>query len=61
MAKRITKTDEAGSEGDADSVLLTAYVSKETAEKVAEYRWENRIESKAEVVRQLIEKGLQSV
>jgi hypothetical protein len=56
MAKKAAQTED---NADDDSVLLTAYVSKETAEKVAEYRWENRIESKAEVVRQSIEKGLQ--
>jgi hypothetical protein len=41
-----------------DKVLLTAYVDKDTAKLIDEFRWTNRIEGRAETVRQLVIRGL---
>ncbi len=62
MAKR-TNVEPSGEEPKAekDSVLIHSYVTKEQDAAISEYRWNNRIESKSEAVRKLIEKGLAAV
>jgi hypothetical protein len=43
---------------DDNKVLLSTHVDTDTAKLIDDYRWSNRIEGRAETVRQLIIKGL---
>jgi hypothetical protein len=44
-----------------NKVLLSTHVDTDTAKLIDDYRWTNRIEGRAETVRQLILKGLNSL
>jgi metal-responsive CopG/Arc/MetJ family transcriptional regulator len=39
--------------------IITLAVDEELLERINDYRFENRIESKSEAIRKLVEKGLQ--
>jgi hypothetical protein len=54
----VSESETAPALGKDDSVLITAYVSKELAAEIDEFRWANRIEGRAATVRRLIETAL---
>ena len=41
-------------------VLITAHVDKATNAEIEEFRWVNRCEGEAEIIRQLIARGLKA-
>jgi hypothetical protein len=52
MAKKVEATEDKG-----DKVLITAHLEKDLVAKIDEYQWSNRIEGRAETVRQLLVKA----
>jgi hypothetical protein len=59
MAKRLTVVSEnaATSADKEDKVLVNFYANAALLAKIDEYRWSNRIEGRAETVRQLVVKA----
>jgi hypothetical protein len=59
MTKKLALVSEnTVTEDKGDKVLVTFYADAELLAKIDEYRWTNRIEGRAETVRQLVVKAI---
>jgi hypothetical protein len=56
--KAVTKTEAAEVADKGDKVLINTHLDKALIAEVDEFRWSNRIEGRAETIRQLIVRGL---
>jgi hypothetical protein len=59
MVKKLALVSEKAIAANKDDMtLVTFYADKELLAKIDEYRWTNRIEGRAETVRQLVVKAI---